>query len=301
MGKATDRFLDIHILARDGYYDFGANIKSGQSYQSAKAGGNLGPKNEILVEAPIGGGKAIQKEVPKVLPDKGFIAMGLKISELTNSKKVNDGHARLISWVSDPEHKGKLRINSHGAGAGRIYMHKEKKNLAGKNMVDECHIGNLPQWLKSHTLQEKPKKNEPWLWVIPSTSVVRERGLVTICLCLCHAADKKYTSGNIEDLSCVDTVALLLKQHGFTGIEVTGAMNTVTVVQSREQLRMVALLKLKAENNADPTLKEIDDNTDLIMGQYPKGSQPGQWLEKNPNGNGYRRLAKSGFKICKIS
>ena len=52
--------------------------------------------------------------------------MGLRIDELERHNDREEEHAKLIEWVSDPAHKGKLRFNSHGGGAGIAYIAQQQ-------------------------------------------------------------------------------------------------------------------------------------------------------------------------------
>lgn len=306
MGKATDRFLDIHLLSRDGWYDFGANIQSGQAYQSGKNGSELGPDHQILVTAPAGGGNATLLKAKTSPPERGFIAIGVRIDELEQNQVRNDEYAQLIEWVSDPSHKGKLRLNAHGAGAGHIYMHNSKINQGGARKVDDILIGHFPLWLQTHSLKQKPTKTHLW-GLLQSNSPVRERGLVTICLALCHAANPDpigLGKSALPDFSCVDLVSLLLRDRGFLGIEVTGGMTESSVALSEKDMR--AQIGARFGNTTPPDGMDmngyLDGMTKMALANYPAGTKPGQWLEKIPAGNGrYRRLAKTEFKLSKVS
>ncbi|AKF85231.1 hypothetical protein MFUL124B02_10640 [Myxococcus fulvus 124B02] len=130
----------------------------------------------------------------------------------------------MVQWVSDPLHRGKLRVSSHGDGKGNLFM--EGDSIRGALVGDWLHVNGLePERQPDGQRQDR-------------AGVKGERGLLTINLSICMGGlgydtesstpifgalqvAERYTRPALG--SAVDQLVRRLAHHGVHGIEVTGS------------------------------------------------------------------------------
>lgn len=200
---AYDRFLDVHVK-NGSNYDFEKDVQRQRLYQEQRhkfTSYDLHNANLDLV---------LYRELRKYQ----YVNIAVDIGDIDKGDP-SKGIRKLISWVSSPNHKGKLRINVHGDGEGNICMDDDK----GYSM--EVPAAKIVTWLVSNGLQQGGA----------------DKGLKTISLALCEAARFQNTpalvlpggdSATAAAASAVSQVVGGLRQNGFHGIEVTGSNEIVS-------------------------------------------------------------------------
>lgn len=225
-----DRFWDLHVLARDGHYDFASQIREQAEHQAAKQ--TADSLKRFLLSPVDSKHKCIitPDELAAVddLPD-GYVASAISISDLETGA-VSVTAQNLVRWINDPGRTGKLRVNAHGDGEGAIWM-SEQTGVTSSVAADL-----LITWLTRNGLS--PVANNARVKSVAGNK--NSKGLVTIALAACMGARYMTTGATLGSASSTaapsSAVALMvsaLRQAGITGVEVTGSNEIVMSVDGR--------------------------------------------------------------------
>ncbi len=224
-----DRFWELHLTGNNGFYDFTASIKDQRNYQLATHPGDL-PESLLLVDPTTLSkpGVIVAKPIPSTgLPNKGYVATCLSVSDMQLGSAPE--HRAMVAWINDPGHVGKLRVNSHGDGMGRIGM----ADGTGQNFpVHYVDADKLVEWLVASRLV--PVET---LRVGSVAGKKNANGLITINLACCMGARHGTTPATMDWFAANSTpavgsaahkAAVALGKAGLTGVEVT-ASNEITM------------------------------------------------------------------------
>jgi|GEM_PF-5460870 len=257
---AYSRFWEIHLTADDGWYDFVANIGSQGRYQTQKIrGGQL--LNLISPEDAPAPTWLTAKPTPMALPQTGYIASAVKIGEVDGAVRSEDVR-RIIEWVNDPEHIGKIRVNSHGMPGGRLQMNKAP--FSGD--ATQTMAARLAFWLAANGLSQHGS-NPLWRSIV--ASVMRPTGVATICLAICRGGVAATVGSELR--SAVDQLVDQLKTLGLRDIYITGSTDDIRVRPSEEAMERT----LKVQSSMDVRRFEaVNLSTDelraLVKGRLPR-------------------------------
>jgi hypothetical protein len=257
-----DRFWDVLVTADDGWYDFAGSIELQADYTANRmrdklpSDGDAPAAPTISVQRPIPAGKGIIRAdvVPAQLPAKGYVALPIKIGDIRRPSR-DPVAARLVEWVNDTSHVGKLRINCHGEPTGGLMFMKSPQRS-----VDACFFRSIASWLKLHGLRNGMMsrqfcRSQGW-----------GHGLSTITLSVCHSAlPRQPSAASNEARSGVEQVAETLVEEGCDGIEVTGHVAPLSVVPS--ELALTNLAVEAATTTADEEMRKwaLQDGADDEM------------------------------------
>ena len=158
-------------------------------------------------------------------PTRGHVAMIEKLDAVKDHKR-SERVTRLIKWVNDEAHLGKIRINCHGDGRGQVGMPSKSG--------DELYVGaaHLVAWLLANGLTDVANRSK-------KRRSNENRGLATISLALCMAGmsgvkksklNFRQTSSRAAPGSVIAVVVGELKKAKLRGIEVTGSNEIVKVL-----------------------------------------------------------------------
>ena len=225
-----DRFWDLHILARDGHYDFASQIREQAEHQASRL--SAVALKRFLLSPTDSRHECIitPDELAAVddLPD-GYVASATCISELETAALGTTAQS-LVKWVNDPRHTGKLRINAHGDGEGGIWM-SEQTGVPSSVPADL-----LIRWLVRNGLSSVPQDAQ----VASVAGKKNSTGLITIALAACMGARHMTTGATLGAASSTaapsSAVALMvsaLRASGIRGVEVTGSNEIVMSVDGR--------------------------------------------------------------------
>jgi hypothetical protein len=224
-----DRVWELHLTGRNGFYDFTASIKDQRDYQLTRHPGDL-LESLLLVDPTTLKKPGIIGELPipsMGLPKKGYVATCLPVSEMLLGSAPQ--HRDMVAWINDPGHVGKLRVNSHGDGMGRIGMADGTGQDFPVHYVD---ADKLVEWLVASRLVRVDT-----LRVGSVAGKKNANGLITINLACCMGARHGTTPATMDWFAANSTpavgsaahkVAVALGKAGLTGVEVT-ASNEITM------------------------------------------------------------------------
>jgi hypothetical protein len=215
-----DRYWDLHVTGKSGYYDFADSIQEQGNYQTQR-------HSEQLPTFRMAGGGS--------LPEQGCVASIVRVDELETLKS-SEQFAQLTAWVSSARDGGKLRVNAHCDGNGRL------------GMTESADRTRPLSWTNARKLVD-------WLW----TNGLEEPGkLKTIALAVCMGARNgtrpaRHQSGwllrgptlSSAPGSAVHQVLRALRARQLTGIEVTGS-NEVTIMGAKQPGQLARVLGLGA-------------------------------------------------------
>ncbi len=168
-----DRFWDLHVT-NNGWYDFVSQIQEQQVYQHLTHEVDL-PQTLNLIETPNpNDASIIHPRDIEPLPDKGVVASTVTLDDI-EFEFSDTPFENLVQWVNNPQHVGKLRVNCHGDGCGRMGM----KNSSGG--LDWVAAGYIVKWLWANGLRSNNSAAADSL-----AGQKRTKGLVTIAVAAVH-------------------------------------------------------------------------------------------------------------------
>lgn len=223
-----DRFWDLHVAGPGGWYDFAGSIAEQERYQCARHEHSLPESvNLILPHHPTVPTRIDSTSLfVNQLPARGYVTSAATVDEI-NRGAVDDDVRQIVRWLCAPGHRGKLRINSHGDGAGNLGMASSDTGA-----VTWFHAGAIPHWLSANGLPEGGLSGTP-----------RAEGLVTVAVAACMAArsssapatvDNSGTNSTSAPGSAVARIVDAFRDLRALGIEVTGS-NEITIMGGRTQ------------------------------------------------------------------
>jgi hypothetical protein len=265
-----DRFWDVHYTAENGWYDFGANIESQGTYQTA-GHETLGGKIINLIDPaqPTGPGIIRSRAPgPQELPERGYVVSTVTKGDITgasNAKAPDPKFADIIKWVANDSHLGKIRLNAHGQEGGYMFMGTAAHG-------DPARRQDIVQvvWFGLFLIQNGLKD----AWGTGAKRYCFGGGLKTISLAMCHAAqegERLPTDPARTPGSAVKDLVAYLKDQSYTGIEVTGTIETVAVRPTQQGLRDEAkrvMYKEFAAKKLDIGSLGQDDLAALVVKEY---------------------------------
>jgi hypothetical protein len=86
--------------------------------------------------------------ITEKLPKTGLIASVVRIPDVDHKKEDND-IKRLVEWVNDPNHAGKVRFNAHGDDGGKVLMYTDST----EKRHDWVTADELVNWLVANGLK----------------------------------------------------------------------------------------------------------------------------------------------------
>jgi hypothetical protein len=219
------RFLEFHLTADSGWYDFAAQFDVQTAYQVRQL--ELDRQGDVVNFCNPPSPRAACELKPCLvtkedLPDRGLARYPISRQDLVliaNGEKpeVLEDVVLLMEWICDPGARGKIRLNSHGSPGGVIWMtsrsgSKDKDTLTGRQFAEFLIRGGL----LAHQGDRDTR--------------VRGRdggfgGVMTICLCLCYGQLARAGS-----LSVMEQVANRLMDDQLTGIDITGSDREVNLL-----------------------------------------------------------------------
>ena len=206
------RFWDIHISGSSGKYDFVNDIGSQKSHQETKYNNLKNYKNYIIASS----GKHIRPApITSSLPNEGYITSCITTTDILShiySRENRD----LVDWVSDNSCRGKIRINCHGDGNGKLGMEHEY-----------FFASDIAQWLINCGLHNA---------VFTKRGEERANGLITVNLAACMVARYDVVTAKFSSLesktsyaldSAIDRFVKEMRTNGHYGLAVTGSSEIV--------------------------------------------------------------------------
>jgi len=165
------RFLDLHLIANDGWYDFAEDVSPMASYVQGKfemEGAvdvvsmlepdypdrpmKIGRKSFYSVDLPAGRGLV---HVPVKCED--MIAYG---GEYGSDEKVPMVFTKVMEWLCDPAYFAKLRLNVHGCSTTGFIMGREKPST-GRRKYDTVTAAHFAFFLVNCGLRFQATEAEP--------------------------------------------------------------------------------------------------------------------------------------------
>ena len=202
------RYLDLHVTASDKWYgERAADI----ALQLANP--RLLPKQDrtlvygkrVLHNASMDG---------SAFPETGYVVDAVVVPHIQQNLS-NDYLERLIKWISNKDHIGKMRISAHGSEFGRLVVRRASR-------AEEKASGEeIASWLKECGL--KPMDTA-------SSGIQNVKGLVALCVAICYAGRHGETPPSVAADgaaqaavgSTIECVVRRLRIDELYGIEVTG-------------------------------------------------------------------------------
>lgn len=229
-----DRFWELHVIAPNGWYDFANGIAGQHNHQLEQHAAKL--LGSMMLVTPLDA-KGADTVTPVALggrhpPQSGYVASAVSATEIIAATVSADVQA-LVSWVNDPGHVGKLRINAHGDGMGRLGMADSAAHDAAMTWMNGDAVA---AWLAANGLTAAASE-----WVSSLAGKKKRNGLVTITMAVCMGArhgaaasqmNLSGTSSSPAPNSVVARVVGELRRRKLTGIEVTGS-NELTIIHSQ--------------------------------------------------------------------
>jgi hypothetical protein len=212
-----DRFWDLHLTHSNGHYDFADNIYEQVDHQSRKP--NLSDGKVLIGGIQPGASKIQALPLQGGLPSKGMVASMVSLEDIRQCRVTPEAQ-ELVKWINESGQRGKLRINSHGDGMGRLGM---KDGQGGWQWVDASAVVS---WLRANGLDDGGKKGNE-----------RQEGLSTINVAACMAAragtkpatyNARRDQSSAAEGSAVDAIVKQLQAQKVHGVQVTGS-NEITV------------------------------------------------------------------------
>ena len=210
-----DRFLDIHLTSSTGWYDFATEIELTAQYAIDKELSLYNGQFLRFYRSPIfygkkGGGWVFPDAAGiDVLPDRGFVATVVPLDQL---KERDPSYQKLIAWVSDTDHIGKVRFNCHGQPGGIMVMNKD---AIGVREPTAQPANMLSYFLANNGM--KQLKLERWRDYYRSMGI--SHGISTVNLNFCYGGLAGATLP-----SAVDDVASWLGKLGYKFVRITGSV-----------------------------------------------------------------------------
>src|SRR5262249_47379547 len=143
-----------------------------------------------------------------------------EIVEGCTSLESNPKFKAIVEWVSHADHIGKIRLNAHGDAGGIISMGTDRIG-SGLRQSHAIEANLFAMFLVVNELVN------PWLKSY-ERSKGYAKGLTTIALALCHAAEDTDQTKK-DPTSAIKKVTTTLTDYGFTDIEVTGSVSSVAI------------------------------------------------------------------------
>jgi hypothetical protein len=206
------RFWDIHISSPSGKYDFVNEIGSQKSHQETKYNNLKNSKNYIIASS---GHYIRPAPITSSLPNEGYITSCITTNDILShiySRENRD----LVDWVSDNSCRGKIRINCHGDGNGKLGMEHEY-----------FFASDIAQWLINCGLRNA---------VFTKRGEERAYGLITVNLAACMVARYDVITAKFSALenktsyalnSAIDRFVNVMRKYGHFGIAVTGSSEII--------------------------------------------------------------------------
>ena len=229
-----DRFWELHVIAPNGWYDFANGIAGQHSHQIEQHTAKL--QGSMLLLTPLNAAGAATVTPVALgghsLPQSGYVASAVSAADVLDATVSADVQA-LVAWVNDAGHIGKLRINAHGDGMGRLGM---AHGAAHDALMTWMNGDAVIVWLAANG--PSPVASE---WVASLAGKKKRNGLVTMTMAVCMgarhggAAAQMNLSGSSSSPapnSVVARVVAELRRRKLSGIEVTGS-DELTIIHSQ--------------------------------------------------------------------
>jgi hypothetical protein len=225
-----DRFWELHVIALNGWYDFANGITGQHNHQIEQHTAKL--QGSMLLLTPLGAAGAATV-TPVALggrnpPQSGYVASAVSAADVVAATVSADVQA-LVAWINDAGNIGKLRINAHGDGMGRLGMAHSAAHDAPMTWMNGDAV---VVWLVANGLSAAASE-----WVASLAGKKKRNGLVTVTMGARHggaAAQMNFsgTSSSAAPNSVVARVVGELRRRKLPGIEVTGS-NELTIIHSQ--------------------------------------------------------------------
>jgi hypothetical protein len=288
-----DRFWELHVVAPNGWYDFASGIAGQHNHQCEQHAAKL--EGSMMLVTPLDA-KGAAAVTPLALggrtpPASGYVASAASAADIAAAAVAADVQA-LVRWVNDAGHAGKLRINAHGDGMGRLGMaHGDAHDAAMTWMTGDA----VAAWLAANGLTAAASE-----WVSSTAGKKKRNGLVTITMAVCMgarhgaaAAQMNFGGANSSAApnSVVARVVGELRRRKLTGIEVTGS-NELTIIhsQSGKFYRSVGMPPLGGGWDTSPDRMSIKVPAGWTV--KPNWTRPGGEIEV-PKRYAYRPLPEN--------
>jgi hypothetical protein len=202
---------------------------------------------------------------PLELPNTGYIASVVSLNDVAAQTESGDVR-RLVQWINDSDHVGKIRFFAHGNQSGQVSMPTGSSNKDW----DRVWPQDLVKWLCQNGLAQKDQGFLSDLGRKVARVVSQLKGLVTVCLHFCYAGKQTPEHGQPTLLrSAVDRVAQELTNANLRSIKVTGCADPVAIRPSNDVISReariaannVALVRRRLAGDRNPTWLSVAQST----------------------------------------